>query len=253
MNRNHFAFLLSMAAFQMTGTAQEIREKSERECVVLLHGLGRTSLSMKRIEWNLARRGYEVINVSYPSRRFTIERLAEEYLHHAIAGRTSNPARKIHFVTHSMGGIILRQYLSTHAIENPGRVVMLAPPNHGSELVDQFKRKTVGRWILGPGGCQLDTSPNGLPERLGMVRFNLAVIAGDCFFNPLFSRILPVPNDGKVSVESARIAGMKDFLVAHNSHTWMPWRTQTISYIVSYLQFGRFDSDTRRFMESAKE
>lgn len=240
MNRTPYVLLLSMAVFQMTGFAHETKENPQRECVVLLHGLSRTAHSMKRLEWDLARHRYEVINVSYPSRRFTVEQLADEYLHPAIAGKTSDPAKKIHFVTHSMGGIILRQYLSNHTIENLGCVVMLAPPNQGSEIVDQLKRVMIGRWILGPGGCQLDSCPNGLPKHLGPAGFDLGVIAGDCSFNPLFSRILPGLDDGKVSVESTRVAGMKDFLVVHNSHTWMPWRSKTISHVLDYLQFGGF-------------
>ena len=243
MNRIHIAFLLSMAVFPVTGAARQSREELDQECVVLLHGLGRTAHSMKRLEWNLARHGYEVLNVSYPSRRFSVEQLADEYLHPAIARRISRPASKIHFVTHSMGGIVLRQYLLNHTIENPGRVVMLAPPNQGSEIVDHLKRATVGRWILGPGGCQLDSSPNGLPKRLGAVCFNLGVIAGDRSLNPLFSRILPGPDDGKISVESTRVAGMKDFLVVPNSHTWMPWRTKTISQVLNYLRSGEFNRD----------
>ena len=117
---------------------------------------------------------------------------------------------------------------------------MLAPPNHGSEIVDLLKDRTIGRWILGPGGCQLDTAANGLPERLGAVAFDLGIIAGDCSLNTWFSRLLPGPDDGKVSVASARVEGMNEFLVVPNSHTWMPWRAKTISRVVNYLQYGSF-------------
>ena len=235
--------LFCVTALQTTGFASPAKAEPSRDYVILIHGLGRTAHSMKRLEWNLSRHGYDVINVSYPSRQFSVEQLADEYLHPAIAGKISGPANRIHFVTHSMGGIVLRQYLSNHTIKNLGRVVMLAPPNQGSEIVDQLKRVRIGRWILGPGGCQLDTSPNGLPKGMGEASFNLGVIAGDCSLNPMFSRILPGPDDGKVSVESTRINGMKDFLVVHNSHTWMPWRSKTISQVLNYLQFGGFNLD----------
>ncbi|MEO6036735.1 MAG: hypothetical protein ABIQ35_15905 [Verrucomicrobiota bacterium] len=117
---------------------------------------------------------------------------------------------------------------------------MLAPPNRGSEVVDQLKRVAIGRWILGPSGCELGSGPDGLPSRLGEANFNLGVIAGDCSLNPFFSAILRGPDDGKVSVESARITGMTDFLVVHHSHTWMAWRSKTISRILNYLQCGQF-------------
>lgn len=238
------AFLISMALFPATGAAREPGPTLDRECVVLIHGLGRTPQSMKRIEWNLARQGYEVINLSYPSRRSCIEELAEDYLHTAIADKISDPACKIHFVTHSLGGIILRQYLKTHPIQNPGRAVMLAPPNHGSEIADRLKNGRLGRWMLGPAGCQLVTTPGGLPNRLGAVGFDLGVVAGNRSFNPVFSRLLNGADDGKVSVESTRVDGMKDFLVVPNSHTWMPWRSGTISQVRNFLQFGHFIPDS---------
>jgi len=240
MNRSRILFVIAMTAFQMTGPAREAGAKTDRDCVVLIHGLGRTAWSMKRLEWTLARRGYEVVNVSYPSRRFGIEQLAEDCLHPAISEQVSDRACRIHFVTHSMGGIILRQYFSKHSIPDSGRTIMLAPPSHGSEMVDWLKDAKLGRWILGPGGCQLDTAESGLPKRLGAVGFNLGVIAGDCSLNPWFSRLLPGLDDGKVSVESARVDGMNEFLVVPNSHTWMPWRAKTISRVVNYLQFGSF-------------
>jgi triacylglycerol lipase len=210
------------------------------ETVVLLHGLGRTSWSMKRIGWSHQAAGYQVVNVSYPARRFSVEQLSENYLQEVMATKVSVGARKVHFVTHSMGGIMLRQYLAQHSVTNLGRVVMLAPPNHGSLLVDSMRRRALGRWILGPAGCELGTAANDLPQRLGPVDFPLGVIAGDVSLNPFFSRVLEAPDDGKVSVESTKIAGMTDFAVVHSSHTWMMWRAQTLRYILAFLREGNF-------------
>ncbi len=225
-----------MFALQTMGLAHEVKPDVSRECVILIHGLGRSALSMKRMEWILARAGYQTINLSYPSRHFRVEKLAEDYLQPALETRTVQQASKIHFVTHSMGGIILRHYLSNHTVDNLGSTVMLAPPNQGSELVDELKRHAVGRWILGPGGSELGTATMDLPKQLGPTDFNLAVIAGDRSFNPWFSRILPGPNDGKVSVENTKVEGMKQFLLVHNSHTWMMWRLKTIRQAMFYLQ-----------------
>ena len=217
------------------------REDSSPDCVVLIHGLGRTALSMKRLEWKLTRAGYHVVNVSYPSRRYSIETLAEDYLGKIVAEKIPRNTGKIHFVTHSMGGILLRQYLTSHAVTNLGNVVMLAPPNHGSEMVDILKRNVIGRWILGPAGCELGTTTNDLPQRLEETHFALGIIAGDRSFNPWASHVLTGPDDGKVSVESTKLAGMNDFLVVHNTHTWLMWRSGTLVQIMGCLRQGKFE------------
>ena len=213
------------------------------EWVVLLHGMGRTSWSMKRVQWTLESAGYNVVNISYPSRRHTVERLSEKYLHKILATKVPIGAAKVHFVTHSLGGIILRRYLAHHTMSNLGRVVMLAPPNHGSTLVDSMRKRALGRWILGPAGRKLGTGPGDVPQRLGPVDFPLGVIAGYVSLNPFFSGALKGPNDGKVTVESTRISGMSDFAVVHSSHTWMMCRAETLRYIVAFLRDGKFDKN----------
>jgi len=195
---------------------------------------------MERIQWTLQAAGYQVVNVSYPSRRYSVERFSEDYLPEVMATKVPVGATKVHFVTHSLGGIVLRQYLAHHTVTNLGRVVMLAPPNHGSRLADTLRKGAIGRWILGPAGCELGTTGNDLPQRLGPVEFPLGVIAGDVSLNPFFSRILEAPNDGKVTVESTKIAGMSDFVVVHSSHTWMMWRAQTLRCILAFLREGDF-------------
>jgi triacylglycerol lipase len=213
---------------------------SVRDYVVLIHGMGRTPLSLKRVEWDLRRQGYQVINLKYPSRRAAVEELSEKYLAPALAQIPASS--KVHFVTHSLGGILLRQYLSSHAMTNLGRVVMLAPPNRGSELSDSFQRCGLGRLILGPAGCQLGTSPSDLPQRLGPVHCDVGVIAGDRSLNPIFSLLMAGPSDGKVSVERSKLPGMRDFLIVHHSHTWMMLRKDVLLQIRAYLKTGAFAS-----------
>ena len=210
----------------------------QRDCVILIHGLGRTPLSMKRLEWTLKREGYRVVNLRYPSRRCGVEQLADEYLDKAVAAQSQ--AGRIHFVTHSMGGIVLRQYLAGHTVTNLGRAVMLAPPNHGSELADRLKKSTVGRWILGPAGCELGTGASALPERLGPAHFQLGVIAADSPLGRWLYRVFSGPNDGKVSVQSAQLDGMADFLVVPDSHTWIMWRADTSRQVLAFLENGHF-------------
>jgi triacylglycerol lipase len=211
-----------------------------KDYVVLLHGLGRTAYSMKRLEWHLERHGYRVVNVSYPSTRFSLEQLSDIYLQVLLAERITNSSARIHFVTHSMGGILLRQYLSNHYLNNLGRVVMLAPPNQGSEIIDHLRNNNLAAKILGPAAMELGTHTNDLPHCLGAVDFDCGVIAGDRSLNPFLSSLFSGPNDGKVSVRRSHVAGMRDFVTLHTTHTWMIWRRQTLIQTLSFLQTGQF-------------
>ncbi len=208
------------------------------DAVVLLHGLGRSSWSMKRLEWSLREAGYEVVNLDYPSRQRTVEGLAETELGPTLAALRLEPGARVHFVTHSMGGIVVRAYLRAHPLERLGRIVMIAPPNAGSELADRLKGTWLYRTVNGPAGQQLCT--DGLPTTLGPAPGETGIIAGDVALNPLFSSWMPGPNDGKVSVERTRLAGMSDFLVVPYSHTWLMWRRPVVDQVLAFLRDGRF-------------
>jgi len=210
------------------------------ETVILLHGLGRTRWSFWLVERTLRQDGYHVVNVTYPSRERSVEAIAESYLAPLVAAEQSAP--RLHFVTHSLGGIVLRRYLQDHPVPNLGRVVMLAPPNAGSEVADRLQPTWLYRTVNGPAGQQLGTA--GLPGRLDAwpaAAGQLGIIAGDRSLNPLFSLWLPGPGDGKVTVASARLAGMTDFLTVHSSHTWLAWRRTVLRQIQAFLRTGRFD------------
>ena len=210
------------------------------EGVVLLHGLARTPRSMARIERELTQAGYVVVNLPYPSRKAPIEALSEGVFDRI---RDSVPLRdctRVHFVTHSMGGIVLRDMISKHRIERLGRVVMLGPPNQGSELVDRLGSWRLFRWINGPAGQQLGTGPDSVPGRLGPVDFELGVIAGDRSINWINSGMIPGADDGKVSVERTKVAGMKDHLVVHTTHPTMLSHRTVISAVRRFLKTGTF-------------
>jgi len=213
------------------------------ECVILIHGLGRTSFCLALVHWWLQCAGWHVATAGYPSHRLTVQQIADTYIDRVVREQSQGGTVKLNFVTHSMGGIVLRQYLATHTVTNLGRVVMLAPPNHGSEVVDALKKCAVGRWILGTGGAELGTA--GVPGRIGPARFELGVIAGDRSADPWFAHLFHEPNDGKVSVESAKVDGMADFLVVHQSHTWMMWHPATVRQILAFLERGRFERGGR--------
>lgn len=209
------------------------------DCVVLLHGMGRTDKSMNKIERQLAAKGYEVINLRYLSMTEPLS-AHMELLDKTLSGKFNNTSNKIHFVTHSLGGILVRQYLKQNTDLNVGRVVMLAPPNAGSELADIAKDMRLLQIALGKTGVKLGTGTNDLPKLLGPVKFELGIIAGDRTLNPLYSSMIDGPNDGKVSVENARVEGMTDFLVVHSSHTFMMRRQFVIDQIIYFLENGKF-------------
>lgn len=213
------------------------------DVVVLLHGLGRTDLSMIRLRNALARHGYRVENLGYPSTEHSIEHLASEVLGPALEACCADAPGRIHFVTHSMGGIVLRYYLDEHEFEKLGRVVMLSPPNQGSELADWVADNPALQRLVGPAVEQLGTGPESIPRQLGPVDFELGVITGDRTLNPLFSRMIPGADDGKVSVESAKIGGMTDFLVVPHSHTYIMLHEDVVDQVVYFLEHARFRRD----------
>jgi triacylglycerol lipase len=217
------------------------------ETVVLLHGLGLGGWAMKRFETALKRDGYRVVNLSYPSRRVPLEQLADDWLPRVLRESGADDATRVHFVTHSMGGILLRLYLRDHAPAKLGRTVMLAPPNAGSEVVDRLMDFPPFNWVASVNGRRLGTAADSLPRSLGPWTHagQLGIIAGDRSFNPLFSAWLPGPSDGKVAVSSARLAGMSDFLVLPHSHTWLQWRGDTLHQARTFLRTGRFDHPAR--------
>lgn len=217
-----------------------VEQPPQQEVVVLLHGMGRSVLSMKRLEWTLSDAGYRVVEVSYPSTRRSVEQLAEQHLAPVLTQVERAGARRVHFVTHSLGGIVLRHHLATHTISNLGRTVMLGPPNQGSEVADKLKGWRLYRLLTGPSGQQLGTGEGGLPRSLGPARFEVGIIAGDWSFNPIFSHWLPGPDDGKVSVAGTRLDGMNDFLVVRASHSWLPWRKAVVRQVVAFLETGKF-------------
>jgi pimeloyl-ACP methyl ester carboxylesterase len=211
------------------------------ECVVLLHGLARSPSSMATLENYLSKKGYSVVNCGYPSTRYDVQYLAETYIPRMIRQCGANGNEKIHFVTHSMGGIIVRQYLQDHQLPAGSRVVMISPPNKGSSLVDAFGDWFFFKWINGPAGKTLGTAPASLPNRLAPVDAEIGIITGSRSFNPLYSWIIPGEDDGKVAVQKAKLAEMRDFLVLPHSHTFIMKSDEVCRQVAAFLENGRFD------------
>ena len=230
-----FCLIITMAILPLLTSATE-----NQECVILLHGLCRTSKSMIPMELALAASGYRVSNVDYPSRTATIETLSDDAIGRAVADCQTNGAGKINFVTHSLGGILVRSYLSRHTLPNLGHVVMLGPPNQGSEVVDKLSSWWLFRKINGPAGNELGTDTNSTPNQLGPANFCVGIIAGSRSINWINSTLIPGRDDGKVSIERTKLAGMTDHIVLPASHPFLMRNRTVILQTLHFLRHGQF-------------
>ena len=195
---------------------------------------------MQKISNFLDAQGYRVLHFKCAMRKYSIPVISEKFLDSFVTKHCLNKSKKIHFVTHSLGGIIVRSYLQSHPILNVGRVVMIAPPNHGSEMVHVCNKIGL-RQLLGVSGKQLGTGPdsylNMLPRK---VDFDLGVIAGTRSLNPLSFFYIKGKNDGMVSVNSTKVIGMKDHISLPRSHNLLLYSDSAVMQISAYLRYGSF-------------
>jgi pimeloyl-ACP methyl ester carboxylesterase len=212
----------------------------ESDSVVLLHGLARGPWAMKLLERRLSDAGYRVHNLGYPRRADSIDEIVAE-VHSRFLECCQKGGRRIHFVTHSLGALVIRAYLAEHPPAKLGRTVMLAPPNGGSEIVDRFRGWWLFRALLGPMAPQLGTGPEDLPARLPVPNCDVGIIAGDRWINPLGPFVLPPPHDGTVSLNRTYLAGMKDHLVVPHTHTFIMNSTRVAREIIHFLRHGKFE------------
>ena len=210
------------------------------DCVILLHGMGRTATSMNKVEKALEKVGYKIWNKTYASTEKPIKELAENHISLGLNYCKKQQAESIHIVTHSLGGILIRVYLQNNTIHNLGKIVMLSPPNKGSEVADLLKDWKLYQWMTGPAGQALGTTPNSTPNSLKPIKAPIGIITGKRSSDPWFSPFIPGDDDGKVSVESAKLKEMTGFLVVDAGHTFIMHNTIVIEQIKQFLAQGRF-------------
>lgn len=215
-----------------------VSNTARADCVVLLHGLLRSSAAMDKMAEALAEHDYQVANVDYPSRHKTIEELAPEAVEAGLA--RCEGEQPVHFVGHSLGGILVRYYLAENELPTLGRVVMLGSPNQGSEVIDNLGEVPGFRKLNGPAAAQLGTDENSVPLSLGPVDYEVGIIAGTRTINVILSQYLPNPDDGKVSVASAKVDGMTDFLAVPHSHPFIMKNDNVIAQTIHFLEHGKF-------------
>ena len=223
----------------MGSTPISAQELAPPDTVVLLHGLGRTSKSMTYMQGRLTEAGYHVFNYDYESRKGEIDSLVADLLQY-LETCCSRKEPDLHFVTHSLGGILVRALIARERPGNLGRVVMLSPPNKGSETVDLLKDYSLFKKIFGPASMQLGTDPDSFPNRLGPADFELGIITGSRTIDPISSWIIDGDDDGKVSIEQAKLEGMADFMVVQVSHAYIMSNPDVVNEVIYFLQNGRF-------------
>ncbi len=210
---------------------------NNKQCVVLLHGWARSGKCMKAIEKNLQEEGFHTINISYPSREYTIDEITEKYIHPNI---TTNNCSQIHFIGHSMGGIVTRYYLSKYKPSNLGKVILIASPNQGSELVQKFQTTKWIANILGPGCLQI-AKDSPLLTSLEKPYYKVGIISADLSINPITSLFfLPGADDGTVTVESTLLEDMTDNVTISSTHTMVLKHHMTFKQIKYFLEHGSF-------------
>jgi pimeloyl-ACP methyl ester carboxylesterase len=250
------ALLLSAGLIASCASAprtQVVSVAESTDCVVLLHGLNRSWRMMRPLAEALQEAGFTTANVDYPSQAGPIEEIAPLAVGTGLTACRALGARRIHFVTHSIGGILLRYENERAPISDLGRVVMLGPPNQGSEVIDITKDWPGVAAFGGAAGLQLGTDETSIPSQLGPVDFELGVIAGTGTINFWMSAMLPDEDDGKVTVAATQVDGMNDFLVVTNSHHYITRSDIVFRNTASFLKTGQFIDADKTFAAGCGE
>lgn len=192
--------------------------------------------------------GYRVAYIGYPSRRISIEAAVKNHVAPRLEKWATSPeVTKIHFITHSLGGIVFRAWADQTRHDFPrGRTVLLAPPNNGSEIADRVRHWPIARTLMGPVIQEIGTDENSTPRNLGGAIGEVGVIMGDQANLPFFRHWLGTKSDGVVTVEGGKIEGLKDFCVMPAGHTWIMWRPWILKAAEHFIREGCFPASSPR-------
>lgn len=216
------------------------KDTTVKRTVVLLHGLARSSSSMSKLQKELEDNGFQTCNIDYQSTKHRIEILAQEHILPIIQDCVENFESPVNFVTHSMGGVLVRYIAKYSLIPNMGRVVMLSPPNKGSEVVDKLGETWFFEFINGPAGQEIGTDCASTSLQLGPADFEVGIITGSRSINLILSLMIEGKDDGKVSIERAKLEGMKDFIVLPSTHPFIMKNKTAIEQTIYFLNHGVF-------------
>ena len=209
-----------------------------RECVILLHGIMRSSTHMVGLARFLKGQGYRVINVDYPSTKLDLFSLSE-FVWKRIKEQVEEE-EIIHFIGYSMGGLVVRAIINRYKLNNLGRVVMIGTPNQGSQISDSLRSYKIYVRILGPAGQQLTTNQSEFQSVLGKLSYETGIIAGSINIYPLGWFLLEGKNDGRVTVENTKIDGMSDHVTVQVPHFYLPYSKTVQRLTLNFLRHGAF-------------
>lgn len=215
-------------------------EPMKGEAVILLHGIFRSSKAMKRLEVRLEKDGYLVVPFDYPSTRVDIAASAK------MLGSVVDSLKgveKISFVAHSLGGLVVREWLGAGGDPRARCLVMMGTPNKGAEVADLLRDWHLYRLILGPAGQQLVTQKPKAIENLPAPGIPFAVIAGGKADGQGYNPLIPGDDDGLVAVSSARLPGAEDSVTLPVLHSFLPFNAEIIDAVSRYLKTGALRAD----------
>lgn len=209
------------------------------EIVFLLHGLMRNNQDMMLLQKEFVKRGYKTCNWSYASNRFSIKELGKQLKE--LIDKT--PMTTIHFVGHSMGGIVIRSYMDQFKPTNVGRVVMIGTPNSGASIASLFSDYELFKKSFGPAAIELASdSQKGLAQPADFPNTEFAVIAGGTGTKYGMNPLIKGDNDGLVATEEAKLKGAKCFTIVPLHHMIIHLEKSTIQKTANFIEFGSFDT-----------
>jgi pimeloyl-ACP methyl ester carboxylesterase len=195
---------------------------------------------MRPLERKFERAGYKTLRLVYPSRRQSLAKIVDG-VSPQIVDFANSLDGDVHFVGHSLGGLVIRAFLAQYRLCNLGRVVMLSTPHAGSEWADLVTKVRAGPLILGPVGSHLTTKRRAEDEALlGHITYPLGIIAGDTSLRRVMPPLIPKPNDSTVSVEATKVRGMSDHIVLPVTHAVMPYHRRVTAQVMAFVRDGAF-------------